>query len=151
MMRRGLTLIELTIVITLMAILITVYFLAANPGGQLAASRNSRRSLDLQTIMNAVRQNIADQANGQFSCASGPVPTSTKRMTNAAGAGNYNIAPCLITTYLFALPFDPTATSGHYTSVSDYDSGYSIVVNASGTITLSAPYAELGKTVSVSR
>jgi prepilin-type N-terminal cleavage/methylation domain-containing protein len=150
--RRGLTLIELTITITLIAILTTVYLLVANPGAQLASSRNSERTLHLQTLMNAIRQNVADQSNQQFSCpAAGPLPTSTKRMTSAAGAGNYNIAPCLIPIYLFALPVDPSASSSHYNSVTDYDTGYTVSINASGTITLSAPYAELGKTVSILR
>ncbi len=146
-MRKAFTLIELTIVITLMVILFGVYFLAANPGGQLASSRNSERLLNLQTIMNAVQANVADQSNGQFSCSSGSVPTSTKRMTSTAGAGNYNIAPCLVTTYAAFLPFDPSATSGHWTSLTDYDTGYSISKNSSGTITLTAPYAEAGKSI----
>jgi prepilin-type N-terminal cleavage/methylation domain-containing protein len=149
--KKGFTLIELTITITLLVILFGVYFLVANPAGQLSSSRNTERQLQLQTIMNAIRQNVADQANGQFSCSSGPVPTSTKRMTSTPGATNYNIGPCLVNVYLFALPFDPSGTSTHYNSVTDYDTGYSISINASGTITLSAPYAELGKTISVSR
>jgi len=134
-----------------MVILVAVYFLTANPAGQLASSRNSERLLQLQTIMNAVRQNIADQPAGQFLCASGPMPTSSKRMTSNAGAANYNIAPCIIPTYIFAMPFDPSAAGAHYTLVSDYDTAYTISVSTSGVITLGAPYAELGKTVSVSR
>ncbi len=150
-MQKGFTIIELTIVITLLVILAGVYFVVGNPAGQLASSRNSERLFQLQAIMNAVRQNLADQSNQQFFCSTGPLPTSTKRMTSAAGSGNYNIAPCLVPTYLFTMPFDPSATSGHYTSVSDYDTGYTIVISTSSVITLAAPYAELGKTVSVSR
>ncbi len=149
-MRKGFTLIEFIVVITLMAILVTVYFLAANPAGQLASARNTERKFHLQTIMNNLQQAIADQGKGNlnFSCSSaGPLPTSTERMTSAAGSGNYNIGLCLIPTYAFSLPFDPTATSGHYAAVSDYDTGYSIVMASSGAITLSAPYAELGKTI----
>jgi prepilin-type N-terminal cleavage/methylation domain-containing protein len=151
MMRKGMTLIEIVITITLMAILVGVYFVVANPAGQLASSRNSERFLHLQAIMNAVTQNVADQGNRQFSCSSGPLSTSTKRMTSTAGAGNYNIAPCLVPTYLAFLPFDPSTSSARYNSVSDYDTGYTISINASGTvITLKAPAAELGKTISVS-
>lgn len=150
-MRKGITLIEILISTTLMAILIGVYFLTANPGGQLASARNSERILHLQTIMNAVTQNIADQSGRQFSCSSGPLPTSTKRMTSIAGAGNYNVAPCLVSTYLALLPFDPSTSSAHYDSISDYDTGYNISINASGTlVTLTAPAAELKKTISVS-
>lgn len=134
-----------------MAILVAAYFALANPAGQLAQARNSERQLHLQTVMNAIRQNIADEASGQFSCSSGPLPTSSERMTSATGTANYDIGSCLVPTYLFSLPFDPSASSSHYNSVSDYDTGYSISINASGTIMLTAPYSELGKTISVSR
>jgi prepilin-type N-terminal cleavage/methylation domain-containing protein len=145
--KKGFTLIELIIAISLIAIISGVYIVAANPTGQLASSRNTARQSDLQAIMVAIRSNIDDQGNEQFSCTSGSIPTSTTRMTSAAGG--YNIAPCLVPTYIFSLPFDPTATSSHYTSNSNYDTGYSIVINSStGQITLSAPYAELGKTIS---
>ena len=150
-MKSGFTLIEILIAITLMVILMGIYFLVANPAGQLASSRNSERLLHLQAIMNAIRQNVADQTTGQFSCSSGPLPTSSADMASASGTGYYDIAPCLVPTYLFTLPFDPSASSSRYTSVSDYDTGYTVVIDASGTITLSAPYAELGKTISVSR
>ncbi len=148
-MRRGLTLIEIVIVIALLAVLTTVYLLVANPGGQLAAARNNRRSVDLQNIMLAIRQNIADQGNGQFGCSSGSVPTSTKNM--GAASGSYNIAPCIVPTYIAVMPFDPSASSSYYNSPSDYNAGYSISMNASGSITLSAPNAELNKAITLTR
>lgn len=149
---KGFTLIEIVIVTALMVILAATYFFVANPGGQLASARNTTRINELEAIMNAVRQNVADQDNGQFSCSSGPLPTSTPLdMASGPATSTYNIAPCLVPTYLYTMPFDPSASSSHYTSVTDYDTGYTIVENASGTITLSAPYAELGKTISVSR
>ena len=149
-MRRGLTLVEIVIVIAIIAIVSGIYFVVANPAGQLASSRNTKRQLDLQTLMNAVRANIADQGNGQFGCPSGAIPTSTKNMASASG--NYNIAPCIIPTYLFTMPFDPSATSSYYNSNTDYNAGYSIAINSStGQITLSAPHAELNKAVSITR
>lgn len=149
--RKAFTLIEILIVLTLIVLIAATYFLVANPGGQLAAARNDTRSNELQAIMNAVRQNIADQPNGQFACSSGSLPTSTPEVMASAGTSTYDIAPCLVPTYLYSLPFDPSAPDGHYASVSDYDTGYTVVINASGTITLAAPYAELGKTIAISR
>lgn len=151
---RGFTLIELVITISLIVIITGVYFLAANPAGQLASSRNTKRQSDLQSIMLAIRQNIDDQGNEQFSCAAGPIPTSTTRMTSSAGG--YNIAPCVVNgtgSYgLFTFPFDPSATGTHYVSTSNYDSGYFIVMSSStGQITLTAPSAELKKTISWSQ
>jgi prepilin-type N-terminal cleavage/methylation domain-containing protein len=153
--RGGMTLIEIVITMALMVILTSVYFLVANPGGQLALSRNSERQSQLQSIMLAIRQNIADQSNEQFSCSSGALPTSTARMTSRVGTGTYNIAPCIVFGTgiygLFSMPFDPGASSSFYTSVSSYDSGYTIIQNASGSITVSAPNAELKQTISITR
>lgn len=148
--RSGMTIMEIVIAITLIVIITGVGIVAMNPGGQLAASRNTKRTLDLQAIMNGIRANIADQMGQAFSCGAGPAPTSTKRM--AVGAGNYDIAPCLVPIYLLSLPFDPSTSSAHYTSNSDYDTGYFVVQNAStGQITLTAPAAELKKTISITR
>ena len=154
MNRKGLTLVEIVIVIALLALISTIYFVAANPAGQLASARNNERKNHLQTIMNAIRQNIADQSNEQFSCSSGPIPTSTTRM--ASTAGSYNIAPCIVLPNgvygIFTMPFDPATSSAHYNSNADYDSGYNIMMNSStGQITLSAPAAELKQTISIIR
>jgi prepilin-type N-terminal cleavage/methylation domain-containing protein len=147
--RSGLTLIEVLITVALIVILTGVYFLAANPGGQLASTRNSRRKTDLQNLKLAIATNIGDQGNEQFGCAAGAIPTTTKIMASATGTGYYDIAPCLVPTYLSALPFDPVASSAYYASPTDYNTGYGIMENGSGTIILSAPNAELGKTITV--
>lgn len=148
--RKGMSIMEIVIYLTLFVIITTAGILALNPGGQLAAARNNERTLHLQAIMNSIRQNIADQAGGTFSCASGAIPTSTKTM--ATGAGNYDIAPCLIPNYLNSMPFDPSTSTAHWTSVTDYNTGYKIIKNAtSGEITVSAPSAELGKIISIIR
>ncbi|TSC82222.1 MAG: Uncharacterized protein G01um101420_526 [Parcubacteria group bacterium Gr01-1014_20] len=151
LMKKGMTLMEIVIVIALLAILLAVAVIGLNPVGELARARNSQRNYHINAIVTAVRQNIADSTLGTFTCASGEVPTSTKRM--AVGSSTYyNIAPCLVSTYLNNLPFDPAATGAHWTSASDYNTGYNILRNAStGEITVSAPFAELGKTVSVTQ
>lgn len=148
--KQGLTLIEIIITTTLIAILTGIGFLALNPGTQVAGARNTERSLHLQAILNAIRQNIADHSGQVFFCAFGALPTSTKKM--ATGAGNYDIAPCLVPTYIIVMPADPTAMGAHYASNTDYDTGYNILQNSSTLqITLSAPSAELGKSISVTR
>ena len=144
--RRGLTLIEIMISVAIIAIIVAAYISVANPFGQLASSRNNTRTLNLQTFSLAIGQNIADQGNETFSCAAGSIPTSTTDMGSAVG--EYNIAPCLVPTYMAALPFDPSASSAYYMSISSYNTGYSIAQNASCSITLSAPHAELSQTIS---
>lgn len=143
--------IEILIAVALVVITAGIGLLALNPAGQLAASRNTERSLELQGIMNAVRQNMSDQTTGAFLCVSGSLPTSTAEFMSSA-SGSYNIAPCLVPTYLQTLPFDPLASGSYYISNTAYNTEYTIVYNATTTqITIAAPYAELGKTISITR
>lgn len=149
----GLTLIEIMISIAIIVILTAAYLIVANPAGQLSASRNNVRSENLQAIMLAIQQYRAEQGNETFSCASaGLVPTTSTIM---ASTGGYNIAQCLVTSNgsygLFVMPFDPSASSSYYNSAVDYNTGYKIIQNASGSITLSAPNAELKQMISITR
>ena len=150
-MRKGLTLIEIVVALALAAIIFAGAFSALNPGGQLATARNGQRTAHVNTLVNAIRSNIVDNRTGKFVCAgAGDIPTSSKKM--AVGAGNYDVAPCLVPTYIFAMPFDPSASGARYVSNSDYDTGYFVIKNATtGQVTVSAPSAELGKMISVIR
>src|SRR5581483_8020560 len=131
-MKQGLTLIEIIVAIAVIVIVTGVYFLAANPSGQLASARNSRRLADLQLIGNTIRENYTDAGNEQFTCSSGPIPASTTNMASASGS--YNIAPCIVFSQygLYSMPYDQNASSAYYTSVGNYNSDYAIAINASG-------------------
>ncbi|KKW48110.1 MAG: hypothetical protein UY99_C0013G0017 [Parcubacteria group bacterium GW2011_GWA1_59_11] len=147
-MRKGFTLVEISIAIAIVAILFGLGVAIMDPGRQFARGRNTERTSEMSVILNAIGQKMADN-RGRFECASGELPTSTAKMASAAG---YDIAPCLVPVYLSAMPFDPRAEGAHYTSGSDYDTGYDIVRDpVSGRITVSAPAAELGEAVSVTR
>lgn len=146
----GFTLIELTISLAIFVIIASVAIVAINPLGQISQARNTQRELHLEALMSAIRQNIADSPTGTFTCSAGSIPTSTKRM--AVGAGNYDIAECLIPVYAKTLPFDPSTSTAHYISNTDYNTGYNIIqATSTGSITLSAPAAELKKTISITR
>ena len=150
-MKRGFTLIELTVTIAIIVIVAGMLFTALNPAQRLAQARNSERKSELNAILSAVRENIVDTRTGLFNCAAGDVPTTTKKMAST-GTSTYNIAPCLVPTYIFALPFDPKTAGAHYTSTSDYNTGYTILQNATTSqITISAPGAESGQSISVTR
>ncbi len=148
MHRSGITLFEILIAIALIVVLTGAILVFANPLQLIAGARNSQRNSHITAVANAIRQNIADTRTGAFTCTSGEIPTSSRKM--ASGAGNYDIAPCLVPTYLRVLPIDPSGTSSRFNSISDYDTNYWVMKNAStGEVTVTAPLAELGKTISI--
>lgn len=136
--------------IGIIAVLAAVVIIALNPARQFAQARNTQRTSNVRAILDAVGQRLADN-KGVFEtgCAAGAVPTST---ATKIATSTYDIAPCLVPTYLPQMPFDPSATGAFWTSTSSYDTGYNIQKdNATGRITVSAPSAELSETISVSR
>jgi len=49
------------------------------------------------------------------------------------------------------MPFDPSVSGAHWTSTTNYDTGYTILQDASGRITVDAPGAENEQTISLTR
>jgi type IV pilus assembly protein PilA len=156
--RSGFTLIEILLVIGIIAILATVVIVAINPGRQFAQARNTQRISNVNTILNAIGQNIADN-KGVFTCAAaGAVIDNTVRKieyTANAAAGKSDLYTCLVPTYISSMPYDPSATGAHVTSDVDYSTEYTVTKDANGRIAISAPTAntpsELNQNISVTR
>lgn len=146
----GFTLIEIVIALAIIGILIVVFTIYINPAQRLAETRNNERTLHINTILNAVGQNISNNS-GTFSCSAGAIPTTTARIMASTTASTYNIYDCLIPEFLSAMPVDPqTGTMGN--SSTTYNTKYSIIRNATTSqITITAPDAELGEIISVTR
>lgn len=148
----GFTLIEILLVMGIIAILAAVVIVAINPARQFAQARNSQRTSNVYSVLNAVSQNMADN-HGVFDCAIGAIPSTA---TVIKSSGGYDAAGCLAPTYLPVMPFDPSAPEAHFTSNADYDTAYTIVQdNGTGRITVAAPEAlnpgELNKNISATR
>ena len=146
--QKGFTLIEILVVIGIIAVLATIVLIAINPARQFAQARNTQRVSNVNAILNAVGQYVADNK--------GTLPTgipSAAPAKNIATAGA-NLCSSIMPTYISSLPSDPQATNGGI-SITDcsasYDTEYTIIQDASGRVTVAAPKAELSQTISITR
>jgi type IV pilus assembly protein PilA len=125
----GFTLIEILVVIGMIALLATIVIIAINPARQFAQGRNTQRTSNVNTILNAIGQNLADN-KGVFNCPGVTITASAQHI----GTGAVNLT-CLTPTYIpTGIPTDPTNGTAA-------DTQYTVLVDAVGRYTVCAPNA----------
>jgi len=142
----GFTLIEILIVIGIIAILAAIVIVAINPGKQFAQARNTQRTANVNAILNAIGQRMADNKgifegtftlNGDtFTC---PQLGSEKDITSSAkGSTTNGDLGCLAPVYLPVLPSEPAGPTAKQ---------YTVELLDSGRVEVCAPQAALEKSI----
>ncbi len=141
--KRGFTLLEILLVVAGIAILAGIVIFAVNPSKQLGDTRNSQRRTDVNTILNATYQYAVDN-NGTLPAT---ITTTSTEVCKTGGTCTGLIDLAVLTTnqkYVVSIPTDPTGASTN-------GSGYFISKSANGRVTVNAPSAEQGATITVTR
>jgi prepilin-type N-terminal cleavage/methylation domain-containing protein len=150
--RRAFTLIEILVVIGIIAVLAAVVLVAVNPARQFKLARDTQRTSNVLAILNAIHQNIAEH-RGTFVCGGTirAIPTtSTTIKSSASSTDSGDIASCVIPDYISSLPYDPSLVGAHFTSVTDYNTGYQFSADSTGRITASST-GELTPSITATR
>lgn len=101
--------------------------------------------------MNALSQKLTDNRGVPIA----GIDTTVRTITNDTNVTNHvDLCSVLIPTYIAALPEDPQTNNGAAVTncTSLYNSNYTVVQSATdGRFTISAPAAQLGETIEVTR
>lgn len=128
---RGVTIVELVVVVLLIAVLAAIIFIALNPVQRLAQSRNSQRASDVTAILEAIHRYTLD-SQGQLpsGLSSGMLVTQigtqdsdcdvTCGVASASACVNLNSS---LAKYLKQMPVDPSIGSqlktGYFVTVTE--------------------------------
>lgn len=155
---RGFTLLEVLLVVAIIAILAGIVIIAINPGKNLGDTRNAQRSADVNTLINATYQYELDNNGiappvGSRTGAVAITSTLTEICNATASTCTGLVDLNVLSTngkYLVSIPGDTTCPTGP-PACNANGAGYKIGLTANGRLQVTAPQAEQGKTISVTK
>ena len=130
-MNAGFTLIEILVVIGMVAILATIVLIAINPARQFRQGRDTQRTSNINTILNAIGQYTADN-KGILPAA---ITTARQNISNTGA----DLCSVLAPTYTPQFPQDPSVGASLTTPCpAVYDTKYKVMKDAVGRVIVSA-------------
>jgi hypothetical protein len=157
---KGFNLIKIFFIILIIAVLVIVMLIIFDPIRRFKDERDARRYTDVETILSAVHQSIVDNKGSLPSNMPG-VGTETQLGTAATGCaistGGCSAAAvaCVdlmsgarnLAKYLKTMPIDPSGGSTYDAT----KTGYTVVVDSNGIVSIKACAQEGGSNISASR
>jgi prepilin-type N-terminal cleavage/methylation domain-containing protein len=141
---KGFTLIEILVVIGIIAILATIVLIAINPSRQFKQANDTQRTSNVNAILNAIGQYMADNK--------GALPAGIDGTTKTIASVGADICGALVPTYMPALPLDPKEGTGDVLCTGAYNTGYTVATTSTNRVVVTAPFTEATSTpISVTR
>jgi prepilin-type N-terminal cleavage/methylation domain-containing protein len=126
-LRPAFTLVELIVVITVIAILASVVFVAVDPAKRFNAAKDSRRLNNAESISKALNQYLVDNGSLPAGIPSGAANAKQICRTGITDATCVSLSSALAV-YIKSLPVDDIETSALYTGYTVYSMGGGVVV-----------------------
>ena len=148
-LKKGFTFIELLVGIAIFAVVLSIVLIATNPVHQYAEDNNTKRAVDVNTILDAIHQYETDNHGAlPAGMPAKAAPKATKPATGIEitnqGSAKADICAAISPAYVSALPVDTNIDNGQgkgmavINCTASYHTGYSVWVDSAGKITVFA-------------